>query len=126
MLGSPGAWAQGAPSRGLALMDAVRMTLARDPNVAIEATRVDTARGALQIASGQFDPVVASGLSETTSDVPQSPSSSDKTRTLQSTLGVTQQFRNGLILEPQVEIDRNQDVTAGSPALSTSTITFQL
>ncbi len=126
MLGSPDAWAQGAPPRGLALMDAVRMTLARDPNVAIEATRVDTARGALQIASGQFDPVVVSGLAETTSDVPQSPSSSDKTRMLQGTLGVTQQFRNGLLLEPQVEVDRNQDVTAGSPALSTSTITFQL
>ncbi|HSS47473.1 MAG TPA: TolC family protein, partial [Thermoanaerobaculia bacterium] len=44
----------------------------------------------------------------------------------QSTLGVTQQFRNGLILEPQVEIDRAQDVTAGSSALNTSTITFQL
>ncbi len=126
LAGGQGARAESPSAGGLALMDAVRMTLARDPNVAIEATRVDTARGALQIASGQFDPVVVSNLSETTADVPQSPSSSDKTRMLQSTLGVTQQFRNGLILEPQVVIDRSQDVTAGSPALNTSTVTFQL
>jgi outer membrane protein len=127
LLGRWGALAQGTPPRdGLALMDAVRMTLARDPNVAIEATRVDTARGALQIASGQFDPVVASGLSQTSSNVPRSPSSSQETRMLQSTLGVTQQFRTGLILEPQFQLDRSQDVTAGSRPLNTGTLTFQI
>ena len=42
-------------------MDAVRLTLANDPNVAIDAARVDSARGALQIASGRFDPVVVLG-----------------------------------------------------------------
>jgi outer membrane protein len=107
-------------------MDAVRMTLARDPNVAIEVTRVDTARGALQIASGQFDPVVASGLSQTNDDVPKSLTASQETRTLQNTLGVTKQFRSGLTLEPQFELDRSQNVTAGSSALNTGTLTFQI
>lgn len=102
------------------------MTLARDPNVAIEATRVDAARGALQIASGQFDPVVASGLSQESSNVPKSPASTQETRTLQSTLGVTKQFRTGLTLEPQFQLDRNQNVTAGSSALNTGTLKFQI
>src|SRR5436309_11868452 len=103
-----GAWtarAEEPPAGGLALMDAVRMTLVRDPNVAIETTRVDTARGSLQIASGQFDPVVVSGLSQTTSRVPQSISSSEETRTLQGTLGVSKEFRTGLILEPSLQLD---------------------
>lgn len=126
MLGRLGISAQEPPPAGLALMDAVRMTLARDPNVAIEATRVDVARGALQIASGQFDPVVASGLTQENSNEPRSPSSSQETRTLQSTLGVTKQFRTGLILEPQFQLDRSQDVTAGSGPLDTGTLKFQI
>jgi outer membrane protein len=126
LAGARASRAEGPPEGGLGLMDAVRMTLARDPNVAIEATRVDTARGALQIASGQFDPVVVSGLSQTSSNVPRSPSSSQETRTLQGTLGVSKQFRNGLILEPDLQLDRTQDVTAGSGSLNTGTLRFQI
>lgn len=81
------ALAEDAPPGGLALMDAVRLTLANDPNVAIEAAQVDSARGALQIASGRFDPVIASGLTQTSSNEPRSLSSSQETRTLQSTWG---------------------------------------
>jgi len=113
------ALAQGVPAGSLTLMDAVRMTLARDPNVAIEVARVDAARGALQFASGQFDPVVASGLSRTDSNVPDSLSSSQETRTLQNNFGVTKQFRSGLILAPQYQLSRSGDLTAG-------TVTFQL
>src|SRR3954466_10053025 len=114
VLGRLGVLAQETTPPGLALMDAVRMTLARDPNVAIEASRVDTARGSLQIASGQFDPVVVSGLSQTTSRVPKSLSSSQETRTLQGTLGVSKESRPGLILEPPPQPDNAQDVSAGS------------
>lgn len=107
-------------------MDAVRMTLARDPNVAIEVTRVDTARGALRIASGRFDPVVASGLTQTDENLPKSPTASQETRTLEGTLGVTQEFRSGLTMEPQLLLDRTENVTAGSGALNTGTLTFQI
>jgi outer membrane protein len=113
------ALAQGAPAGSLTLMDAVRMTLERDPNVAIEVARVDAARGALQFASGQFDPVVASGLSQENSNVPKTFSSSQETRTLQNTFGVTKQFRSGLTLAPQYQLSRSEDLTAG-------TVTFQL
>jgi len=118
--------AEERPPSGLALMDAVRMTLERDPNVGIEVAQVDAARGALQFASGQFDPVVASALSQVSSKVPRSLSSSQETRTLQGTFGVTQQFRTGLILEPQFQLDRSQDLTAGSGPLNAGTLTFQL
>jgi outer membrane protein len=120
------ALAEDPPPGGLALMDAVRMTLAHDPNVAIEEARLDSARGALQIASGRFDPVVTSGLSQTSSNVPLSLSSRQETRVLQSTLGVSQEFRSGLILEPQLQLDRTQDITAGSGTLNAGTVNFQL
>ena len=102
------------------------MTLEHDPNVAIEATRVDTARGSLQIASGQFDPIVTSGLSQTTSREPRSPSSSRETRILEGTLGVSKEFRTGLVLEPALLLDNTQDVTAGSGPLNTGRLTFRL
>jgi outer membrane protein len=120
------ALAEDPPPGGLALMDAVRMTLAHDPNVAIEEARLDSARGALQIASGRFDPVVTSGLSQTSSNVPLSLSSRQETWVLQSTLGVSKEFRSGLILEPQLQLDRTQDITAGSGTLNAGTVNFQL
>lgn len=119
-LGRLAALAQEAPAGALTLMDAVRMTLARDPNVAIEVARVDAARGALQLASGQFDPVVASGLSQTSSNVPDSPSSSQETRVFQNNFGITKQFRTGLTLQPQYQLDRSQG------GLTAGTVTFQL
>lgn len=119
LLGLSTAFAAEAPSGNFTLMEAVRMTLNRDPNVAIEAARVDAARGALQFASGQFDPVVASGLTQENSNVPETLSSNQETRTLQNTFGVTKQFRTGLTLEPQYRLNRSEDLTTG-------TVTFQL
>ncbi|HEY0510323.1 MAG TPA: TolC family protein [Thermoanaerobaculia bacterium] len=115
-----------APSGGLGLMDAVRMTLARDPNVAIEAARVDAARGALEFASGQFDPVIASGLTQADKDAPKTFTTGQETRTLQNTLNVSKEFRNGLILEPQLQLSRTQDITARSGAVNAGTLTFQI
>ena len=71
------------------------MTLERDPNVAIETARVDSARGALLFASGQFDPVIASGLTRWTAGA-EVVLSRQETRTLQSTLDVSKEFRTGL------------------------------
>jgi outer membrane protein len=117
--------AQEAPP-GLALMDAVRLTLAHDPNVAIQEAKVDVARGALLVAAGQFDPVVASQVTRADTNLPLSLLLNQDLRTLQTTASVTQQLRNGLSIEPQLNIDRTQDLTAGSAALTLGTLTFQL
>jgi hypothetical protein len=114
------------PPGGLTLMDAVRLTLAHDPNVAIEAARVDSARGALLIASGIFDPVVVSKLSQANTKVPLTLSTQQDTRILEGTVGVSELFRTGLQLEPQVLLDRTQDVGAGTGAVDTGTVTFQI
>jgi outer membrane protein TolC len=102
----------------------VHTTLERDPNLAVQRARFDSARGALEVAASQFDPVVTSALAQADNRTPLSPASSQEIRTLQSTLGVSQQFRTGLSIEPQVGIVRSESVTAGSGVSDTSTVTF--
>ncbi|MFL6193867.1 MAG: TolC family protein [Thermoanaerobaculia bacterium] len=118
--------AEDVPAGGLTLLEALRLTLERDPNVAIEATRVDAARGALQLATGRFDPVVGSGVTQTQADVPLSPTDSRETRTLRSTVGYTRELRSGLSLEPELALLRSEDVTAGSGSVNEGTLTFRL
>src|SRR4051812_24052372 len=103
------------PGPGLSLLETVHMTLERDPNLALEQTQRESARGSLAIASGQFDPIVSSGLIDTTSREPISLSSRKETRTLLGALGLSQQLRTGLSIEPQISLLRSEDVTTGSP-----------
>ncbi|HEX4961037.1 MAG TPA: TolC family protein [Thermoanaerobaculia bacterium] len=109
---------------GLKLLEAVQTMLARDPNLAVQQARLDSARGSLAIASSQFDPVVTSGLSEVDDRTLVAPGSRQETRTLQSSVGLTQQFRTGLSIEPQAGVVRTEDVTAGSSAANAGTVTF--
>src|SRR6185312_6952847 len=112
------------PAPGLSLMEAVRTTLARDPNLAVQQARLESARGSLAIASSQFDPVITSTVSEADDRSLSAPGSHQETRTLQSSVGLTQQFRTGLSIEPQAGVVRTEDVTAGSSAGNASTVTF--
>ena len=41
-------------------------------------------------------------------------------------MGLAQQFRTGLSIEPQVGIVRSEDVTAGSGAVNAGTVTFRV
>src|SRR6185295_19602223 len=92
MVGVSGAAGMESPASapGLSLLEAVRTTLERDPNLAVQQARLESAKGALQIASSQFDPVVTSGLSEAEDRMPLTPSLHQDLRTLQTTIGVTQ------------------------------------
>lgn len=114
------------PGGGLSLLDAVLMTLARDPNIAIEEARRQGSRGVLEAASGQFDTVVSSALTQTDTETPLANSSSEKSRTLSNSVGVTRQLRSGLSIEPQLELLRTADGSPGGGALDQGTFTFRL
>ena len=120
-----GALAEEVPAdAGLGLLEAVRMTLAHDPNIAIQESRLQSSRGALAFAAGAFDPVVGSTLTQEDSRTPESPTSSDESRTLHNTLSVSKQFRSGLSIQPQLDLLRSDDVTAGTGAVNTGSIKF--
>ncbi len=107
--------------KGLGLLEAVRLTLVRDPNIAIEEAQVQSSRGALEVARGAFDPVLASSGTWTEADVPTSESSSREQQTLRDTLSVVKPFRTGLSIEPGIALDR-----AGAPGANTGNVFFRI
>jgi outer membrane protein len=98
------------------------MTLERDPNIALDEASLQSARGSREIAAGDFDPVLGSTLTQADDRIPLSASSSSESRTLHSTSSVSKRFRSGLSVEPQLDLLRTDDVTAGSGAVNEGTL----
>ncbi|HVT18283.1 MAG TPA: TolC family protein [Thermoanaerobaculia bacterium] len=111
---------------GLSLFDAVQLALEHDPNVAIEQARLAAARGALEVATGKFDPVLGSDVTEADTRIPLSASTSQRNRTLQEDLALTELFRAGLSIQPKIQLLRSEDLTAGTGAANTGTVFFQV
>lgn len=118
--------AQPAEPAGLDLLTAVRWTLERDPNVALDETRLESARGGLIIASGAFDAVIAASATAAENRTPESPSVSSESRSLSTTLGLTQKLRSGLTLEPELELTQTADPGSDAAARNEGTVTFRL
>src|SRR5690348_3045562 len=91
---------------GLALLDAVRMTLERDPNLGIVQARLESSRGALLVAAGKFDPVVTDQLSDVQTKLPLGERGSFEQLTVENDLGLSKLFRTGLSITPAVSLIR--------------------
>ena len=118
---------QTLPGQGLGLVEVVRLTLQRDPNVAIQEARLLASRGALQSETGRFDPVVSNDLTQARNKLPLSVSPESSTRdlrTLRNLLGVTTQLRSGLSVEPQLQLLRTRDSLVGPGSANQSTFSF--
>jgi outer membrane protein TolC len=114
------------PGAGLDLLTAVRWTLERDPNVALEEARLEAARGVLVVARGEFDPVIAASTTVSESRIPDSADSVTETRALESTLGLSFKLRSGLSLEPEVSLRRSEDLEASDLPGNEGTVTFRI
>lgn len=113
-----------ATAQELGVLDAVRLALENDPNIAIGQAQLAGAQGALLGAAGQFDPVVTSRVDQVESDTPLSESTSREERSLESAVGVSKQFRSGLTVTPEAGISR-VDVPGGAVnALNVGTLAF--
>jgi len=110
-----------ADEPGLGLVEAVELTLANDPNIALVTSQVTSSRGALLSASGRFDPLVTSGLTRSSTETPLDDATSSESTALVSTFGVVQELRTGLSLEPSVELVRSGE---GSGAVNEATVAF--
>jgi outer membrane protein len=122
--GPPASRAQQPPAGGLGLVEAIRLTLTRDPNIALEEERVRSSLGALEIAASSFDPVLSSGDTRTSTQAPITESAGQLTTLLDDTLGVTKTFRNGTSIEPGIELIRTG--TPGGPVVDTATVSFRI
>ncbi len=115
------------PAR-LLLIDAVRSTLQKDPNIQVQEQQVALTRGAAQGAAGQFDPVLDTAISAGRERTPLSNSQGPqdellkgiealKQDTVSYRLGLNKQFRSGITAGPAVQLSRvsdnaNQEVAA--------------
>lgn len=106
---------------GLDLLEVVEMTLAYDPNISLVESQLSSSRGALLSARGRFDPILSTGLTRSSAQTPLDEMSSSESTTLQSVLGVTQELRTGLSLEPSLDLERTED---GDPTINQATVSF--
>lgn len=122
--------------RSITLLDAVRGTLANNANIKFQEFQVDFAKGALEQASSQFDPVFAASAGLARDKLPinsqqQAQSLVDSVRTDTATYGLSlsQQFRNGTVLATTLSTSRNVDTLgelSGLPAQNLGRLNFSV
>lgn len=108
---------------GLTLAEAVTLLVANDPNLALVATDVDSARGSLTTARGRFDLGLTAGLTSSDTTTPGADGVSEASA-LSTDLGLSLELRGGLVLEPGIALDR-QDAPGVEPS-NTATVSFRL
>src|SRR5262245_31338930 len=106
-------------ANGLTLIDGIRETLKGDPYIQLQERQVQVAKGALGVASGQFDPALATSLSQGVTRFPRSQTdialggfSNTPTAVQDLTIyraAITNQFRSGISVGTGFEIDRFSD-----------------
>jgi len=112
---------------GLTLLEAVRQTLAHDPNIQLQEQQVRVEEGLLKSASGQFDVAFNTALSQGVTRIPRTETDRnvsglpDPLTAVQDVTvyraGVTNQFRTGISLDTGIELDRFSDnLYQGVPA----------
>lgn len=120
--------------RKLLLLDAVRASLAEHPLLRVQAAQIDYDRGALQIASGQFDTVFEGGATESLTNALPTPltalgyaasstngaASTETTVQTNVTASATRLFRNGVSITPSWQLERATDSIALPGGLNSS------
>jgi outer membrane protein TolC len=112
---------------GLRLIDCISETLGHDPYIQLQQRQVQVAKGALGVASGQFDPAFVTALSQGVTRLPRSKTDIElgdfkdtKTAVQDLTVyraGITNQFRSGISAGTGFELDRFSDnLYQGQPA----------
>ncbi|MCP4662720.1 MAG: TolC family protein [bacterium] len=107
----------------LGLPEVIEMTLEHDPNIALVESQLAASRGSLLSAQGRFDPTLSSSLTRSDQETPVDDSSTTETTTLRSTVGLTQELRTGLSLEPEIALLRTADA---DPTVNQATVSFTL
>ncbi len=115
-----------AAARGLGLLDAVQMTLARDPNLGIVQARLESARGVLLSASGKFDTVLTDRLLDSDTRTSVGPGADFDLATVENDLGIAKLFRSGLSIAPAATLLRSRDSSVGPDTGNTAALSFAL
>jgi len=126
-LGSGTGFAQ--PTGALTLVDAVRGTLDRQPDIQLQGKQVEIQDGAVQEAGGQFDLNLEAFAGADHADIPKSALDQllQTQRVTDSTIygtGVSRQFRNGVSVRPGVRVDRIDTDDPNYPTTNRTRVDF--
>jgi len=117
--------AEPRPAPGIGLVEAVRLMLEQDPNLAIEQARLRSSRGILLSAHGAFDPVLSTSLEQTRTKDPLTELTSREQTTLGNSFGLTKRFRTGLSIDPELGLLRTEDASADPVNVGTFSLEFR-
>ena len=121
-----------APS--LDVVKAARATIAAQPEILLQQQRLASSRGALQTASGQFDPQLSASLLRARDTLPFTDAQIEQTDQLYDAattnttayrLGLEKVFRTGLTISPLLEVVR-EDVNVLGAATNRAGVAFQV
>ncbi len=124
-----------APGRPVGLLDALRSTLEKHPNIQVQRLQVEFNRGELRIASGQFDRVYSAGASQSYTASPLTRLQQLGYGTAQAGLdtdsagysaGAQQQFRNGVVVSPSFQTSRSIDNVTNLDGADNASLSFQI
>lgn len=104
---------QSSGDDGLSLLETISLSLKKNPDIQINEARLVSNKGALQAAGGSFDPLInlSTTINETT----------NKIRTTNTSLGISQQLRNGMVLGSNITA-QSQNIFDTPPAGSATTL----
>lgn len=127
-----------APTGQITLLNALQATLAAHPALRIQEQEVVTSRAVKQQASGRFDAVLASGFSQTRTNLPLSQFEKDQAALIGITadhqtinltdfsLGASKLYRSGVIIGPTFQATRTTDNFQTLPGANLSNLSFQV
>ncbi len=114
---SSGARARGG-ERGLSLIEAVRDTIQKQPDVLLQQQEVEVSKGALQIEAGEFDPALSSSFNYKTSEYAPTywehrlSGIGNRTYTdTTSSVNVEKKTRYGISFGPSVDVTRTHGIS---------------
>lgn len=108
----------------LGLLDAVLLALEHDPNVALATSQVTSAKASLLAAQGVFDPVFSVDASQQDARSPSLSGDSSESRSLSLGAGLSQRFRSGLLIQPAIDVTR--DDAPGAAAVNEGTVSISV
>ena len=121
---------------GLTLLEAVRQTLAHDPNIQLQEQQIRVEEGLVKIAEGQFDLTFNTALSQGVTRIPRTETdrilggfSNVLTAVQDLTVyraGLSNQFRTGISLETGIELDRFDDNLFQNVPANRANVSFAL
>lgn len=120
-------------TKGIHLLEAIRVALARDLDLRLQKEQVESSKGRLQTASGQFDVRLQSSVSHSRDNTPLLESTSlEETKIITDVttyrFSVSNQLRSGAVISPGIEVSRTKDNFSNetAPARAGATFSIQL